>query len=224
MLVLCKKEGFMEISSVNSNFNFKRAIPVSTSIYYPNSGRALDENTIEVAKVLNSKKSSTYSQDAATKMKVFFKSVLGDYDGRSGIEFRKLPEQNMLVLLSGKDLNAIKRIEEEQRPIKKQINKSKTTSKAKKKKAISELHAKVDTEIQRRLENGVDGKTKAHLNFKNDYLTNKVTSIKYCMKQSFFSALVDGKVDNTKPKTHYPTSTNKAQNFIYEERSINCLA
>ena len=213
----------MEISSVNSNFNFKRAIPVSTSMYYPNSGRALDESTIEVAKVLNSKNSS-YSHESTLRIRNFFKSVLGDYDGRSGIEFRKLPEQNMLVLLSGKDLNAIKRIEEEQRPIKKSINKSKTKSIRKKKQAIQDLHLKVDAEIQRRLENGVDGKTKAHLNFKNDYLTNKVRSIKYCMKQSFFSALVDGKVDNTKPKTHYPTSTNKAQNFIYEERSINCLA
>ena len=168
----------MKVNSVNSNLGFKRAIPVTTSVYYPNSGRALDESTIEVAKVLNSKKSSAYSQDTATKMKVFFKSVLGDYNGTNGIEFRKLPEKNMIVMLSGKDLNAIKRLEEQQRPIKKQINKSKTLSRNNKKKVIEELHTQVDKEILRRLENGADGKTKSHIDFRTDYMNNKVKSIK----------------------------------------------
>lgn len=213
----------MKINSVNSNLNFKRAIPVSTSVYYPNSGRALYENTIEVAKVLNSKKSSTYSQESAIKMKEFFKSVLVDYDGRAGIEFRKLPEQNMLVMLSGKDLNAIKQIEEEQRSLKKSINKSKTISRSKKKQSIEELHSKVDNEILRRLEDGVKGKPKSNLHFKIDYLNNKVNSIKYCMKQSFYTALSNGFVDKSKPTTYHPTAINKAQNFIYEERTLNCL-
>ena len=39
-----------------------------------------------------------------------------------------------------------------------------------------------------------------------------------------YALLVDGRVDNTRPKTSQPTEINKAQNYIYEERSINCLA
>ena len=74
-----------------------------------------------------SKKSSSYSKESATKIKSFFKATLGDYNGQNGVEFRKLPKQDTLVLLSGKDLKAVKQLEEKQRQTKKDVNKSKTT-------------------------------------------------------------------------------------------------
>ena len=204
----------MKINSIN-NVSFKRTIPVTTSTFYETSGRELDKKTIEIAKVLNSKKTSSYTQESALNIRNFFKSVLGDYNGQNGVEFRKLPKEDTLVLLSGKDLNAIKQLEEKQKPIKKDVNKSKTLSNRRKKQVIDELHSQVD---------GVKGKPKSYLSFRTDYSNNKVDSIKYCMKQLFYSPMVDGIVDRTKPTTYHPTTVNKAQNFIYEENTIDCLA
>ena len=99
----------MKINSINSTQNFGRAIKVFTQnkSISPKTDRAV----LEINKVLNSKQTKEYNKSQSEKIREFFKSALGDYNGKDGIIFRKSRDGN-LILLSGKDAKAIKEIEE----------------------------------------------------------------------------------------------------------------
>lgn len=70
----------------------------------------MDSPTYEVVKALNSEE-SIYTKSQAKSIRKFFQSILGDYNGKSGIMMRKAAGE--LYLLSGKDAAEYKKSEEE---------------------------------------------------------------------------------------------------------------
>ena len=92
--------------------SFGRIIPIN-SITAPDCSskkKRVDNSTYDVAKVLNSEKTSAYSRAEAASIRNFFQNVLGDYNGKNGI-LMKRTQRGDDVLISGKDALTIKEIE-----------------------------------------------------------------------------------------------------------------
>lgn len=69
----------------------------------------IDKSTNEICKILNSKPSKMYSDKQAERIRDFFKSVLGDYNGKDGIVFEKNNKGDIL-LISGDNCKEYKKI------------------------------------------------------------------------------------------------------------------
>lgn len=137
----------MKINRINSVQNFGKAIKLYP--YSVQSGEKLNNLLNEVCNVLNSKPSNLYTESQAEKIRTFFGTMLSDYNGKDGILFRK-SEDGDIVLLSGKDANAIRRLEKRkiyigedivERVINKEINKRLQISSNENEEAVINLYS-----------------------------------------------------------------------------------
>ena len=209
----------MKINNLNNSISFKRVINVETPMSIDSKKGEIDKRTIELAKVLNNRHSSLYTQEEAESIKTFFKTILGDYDGRTNIEIRKPNAGKNVILLSGKDAKVIKKMEQEAALKKKSIQKSNSLSNRRKKEEQALLTENINLEIYRRLENGDKGKQKTYIDLESrGTKSNKINYFKYWSINNFFTSIKDGAVQKQTKPSLLPTEENKAQNVICEER------
>lgn len=100
----------MRIGNINQSTNFGRIIKIHTTA--PNLTKKEEEQaTKELVNVLNSKKSNVYSShDAIVDIKPYFKTILGDYNGKDGILTQKYYDNDYLI--SGEEAEQISKIKE----------------------------------------------------------------------------------------------------------------
>ena len=65
----------MKINNLNNSISFKRVINVETPMSIDSKKGEIDKRTIELAKVLNNRHSSLYTQEEAESIKTFFKTI-----------------------------------------------------------------------------------------------------------------------------------------------------
>ena len=200
--------------------SFGRIIPVNsiTAPDYSSKRKRVDNSTYDVAKVLNSEKTSAYSRAEAASIRNFFQSALGDYNGKNGI-LMKRTQKGDDVLISGKDALLIKEIE-----------KGKTKNPEK-------TQAKIEELIYTKLENG-HGKKKETIitlgssKISRDSLTYsqicgetpikaKLDQFAYMNVQSYYTAQLDGYIRKDIKPTDKETCENTYQNIIAEYQELN---
>lgn len=100
----------MRIGNINQSTNFGRIIKIHTSAPYLTK-KEEEQATKELVNVLNSKKSNVYSShDAIVDIKPYFKTILGDYNGKDGILTQKYYDNDYLI--SGEEAKQISKIRE----------------------------------------------------------------------------------------------------------------
>ena len=183
--------------------SFGRIIPVKsvTNPNFENKRRRVDNSTFEVAKVLNSEKSTVYSNDEATQIRHFFKEVLGDYNGKNGILIRRT-ESGDLFMISGADAKKLQHKEK----IEGFIDLKAEDGKQRRKK---------DTEIILSssafpLEQQADKKP----------IKAKLDEFRYFKAERFFTAKVDGFIRSDVEQTSSPTIENRCENITVEYQEL----
>lgn len=190
----------MQINKINNTQNFGRTIKI-----YANpkqSPSKLNSSLNEVSNVLNSKPSKLYGDKQSEKIRAFFKSILGDYNGKDGILFRK-SEDGDIVLLSGNDASYINRIEKR----KKYIGDDSSTRLVFKK-------------IRERLEIAENGKKESTLELYSNNITNplKYNRFTYGEMLAVYGKESDGRYIAAPNNT--PRNKNKLFQVEYQEKSI----
>lgn len=199
--------------------SFGRIIPINsiTAPDYNSKKKRVDNSTYDVAKVLNSEKTSTYSKTEATSIRSFFQSILGDYNGKNGIIMKRTSRGDD-VLISGKDAQTIKELD-------------------KNKKNPDKAQAKIEEFIYAKLENG-HGKKKESMillgssKLSRDSLTvaqrcgetpikAKLNQFAYLNTQSYYTAQLDGFMRKDVKQTDKETCENKCENIIAEYKELN---
>ena len=199
--------------------SFGRIIPVN-SISAPDSSskrKRVDNSTYDVAKVLNSEKTSAYSRAEAASIKNFFQVILGDYNGKNGI-IMKRTQRGDDVLISGKDALQIKEIE-----------KGKTKNPEK-------TQAKVEELIYAKLENGNGKKQDSTIILRSSKLSRndlsiaqicgeipiktKLNQFAYMNIQSYYTAQLDGAIRKDINPTDKETCENQCANIIAEYQEL----
>lgn len=183
--------------------SFGRVIPIK-SITNPNSEnkrKRVDNSTFEVAKVLNSEKTLTYSKEESQSIRNFFKAVLGDYNGKDGILIRRT-EAGDLYMLSGKDAEHLKGKEK----VDGYIELKAEDGKQKKKK---------DSQIvlsSSQLPNTQQPSKKP--------IKAKIDQFEYYNTQRYFTAKVDGYIRKEIESTSSPTCENRCENIVVDYKSL----
>lgn len=199
--------------------SFGRIIPINsiTAPDYNSKKKRVDNSTYDVAKVLNSEKTSTYSKAEATSIRSFFQSILGDYNGKNGIIMKRTSRGDD-VLISGKDAQTIKELD-------------------KNKKNPDKAQAKIEEFIYAKLENG-HGKKKESMillgssKLSRDSLTvaqrcgetpikAKLNQFAYLNTQSYYTAQLDGFMRKDVNPTDKETCENRCANIIAEYKELN---
>lgn len=199
--------------------SFGRIIPIN-SITAPDCSskkKRVDNSTYDVAKVLNSEKTSAYSRAEAASIRNFFQGVLGDYNGENGI-LMKRTQRGDDVLISGKDTIAIKEIEK---------GKIKNPQKT---------QAKIEEFIYARLENGQRKKqdstvilsssklSRDNLTFSQIYgetpIKAKLDQFAYMNVQSYYTAQLDGFIRKDVKPTDNETFENQCANITAEYQEL----
>lgn len=199
--------------------SFGRIIPInsiSAPDYYSKKKR-VDNSTYNVAKVLNSEKTSAYSKSEAANIRNFFQAILGDYNGKDGI-IMKRTQRGDDVLISGKDAQQIKEIEK---------GKNKSSEKS---------QAKIEELIYAKLENG-NGKKKDSVIIlgsstlsRNDLtfaqiagesqIKTKLDQFGYMNVQHYYTAELDGFIRKDIEPTDKETCENQCANVIAEYQEL----
>lgn len=212
----------MRIYNSNNQINFGRVIKITSQSnpLIKGTDRKIDDSTHEIVQVLNSEKTKNYTQDEATKIRAFFKNILGDYNGKNGIIMRKAFNED-IILLSGQDAKDIKNIEEESKKEKYRNRKLNNHY---------NIHFYADKEIKKRVENGKYPKPLTILEFKNSNLNLsqeqkypkniKFNTFNYSLQNKSFICIKDGHICEDVPPTSNQTDTNKFMNFEYEENKL----
>ena len=100
----------MRIGKINQSTNFGRIIKIHTSAPHLTK-KEEQQATEELVNVLNSKKSNVYSPyDSNVTIRPYFKTILGDYNGKNGVLTQKYYGENYLV--SGEEAEQISKIKE----------------------------------------------------------------------------------------------------------------
>lgn len=198
--------------------SFGRIIPI-VSVTAPDCSvkkKRVDNSTYDVAKVLNSEKTSTYSRAESASIRNYFQSILGDYNGKNGI-LMKRTNRGDVVLISGKDAQTIKEME-------------------KNKKNPEKAQEKINELIYAKLENG-HGKKKESLiildssklsrdslNMAQIYgdapIKAKLDKIAYLNLQSYYTAQLDGFMRKDIEPTDKETCENQCENIIAEYQEL----
>ncbi len=99
----------MRIGKVNQQQSFKRVVQIKINTHQLKK----DDDFIrkDLINVLNNKKSTSYPIFVRSRMKSFFKDILGDYNGRRGILLKE--HNNKFYLISGQEAENISSIEED---------------------------------------------------------------------------------------------------------------
>ena len=219
----------MKINNINSQINFGRVIPVKTTFIQNNNaitdGQKEDKAVIDVVKVLNGSGSDLYTKEQSDTIRMFFKNILGDYNGQNGIMLRRV--QNQMVILSGKDAEAIKNMEKFRTS---DSGKKQHGRKVSKKNRFTKVQMEVDNEIKKRLENGKQLKDESLIEFKssNPILSAgksaekvKFSSIVYSRLSNYFTLQNDGVRSEMVVKKVLPeNSNNRLQNYNYEKQEL----
>ena len=177
--------------------SFGRVIPIK-SITNPsseNKRKRVDNSTFEVAKVLNSEKTKTYSQEEAQSIRNFFKEVLGDYNGKDGILIKRTASGD-LYMLSGKDAEHLNGKEKVDGYVELKAEDGKQKKKKDSQIVLSSSILSVNQQ-----------QSKKHLNAKLD-------QFEYYNTQRYFTAKVDGYIRKEVEPTSNPTCENKCENII----------
>ena len=198
--------------------SFGRIIPI-VSVTAPDCSvkkKRVDNSTYDVAKVLNSEKTSAYSRAESSSIRNYFQSILGDYNGKNGI-LMKRTNRGDVVLISGKDAQTIKEME-------------------KNKKNPEKAQEKINELIYAKLENG-HGKKKESLiildssklsrdslNMAQIYgdapIKAKLDKIAYLNLQSYYTAQLDGFMRKDVEPTDKETCENQCENIIAEYQEL----
>ena len=198
--------------------SFGRIIPI-VSVTAPDCSvkkKRVDNSTYDVAKVLNSEKTSAYSRAESASIRNYFQSILGDYNGKNGI-LMKRTNRGDVVLISGKDAQTIKEME-------------------KNKKNPEKAQEKINELIYAKLENG-HGKKKESLiildssklsrdslNMAQIYgdapIKAKLDKIAYLNLQSYYTAQLDGFMRKDIEPTDKETCENQCENIIAEYQEL----
>ena len=183
--------------------SFGRIIPVKsvTNPNYQNTRRRVDNSTYEVAKVLNSEKSSVYTKDEAAQIRSFFQEVLGDYNGKDGILIRRT-EAGDLFMISGSDVEKLQKKEKIDGYV--ELKAENGTQRKKKDTEIILTSSEFPVEQQA-------NKTP---------LKAKLDEFRYFNAQRFFTAQVDGFIRNDVEQTLRPTCENRCENIAVEYREL----
>ncbi len=179
--------------------------------------KRVDNSTYDVAKVLNSEKTSTYSKSESVSIRNFFKKVLGDYNGQNGI-LMKRTQKGDVVLISGKDAQTIKGIE-----------KDRTKNPEKTREKIEKL-------IYTKLENGHGKKKETLITLTSSKVSRESLSVEqifgetpikakldqfsYINTQSYYTSKLDGYIRKDVKPTDKETCENKCANIIAEYREL----
>ena len=199
--------------------SFGRIIPVfsTTAPDYSSTKKRVDNSTYDVAKVLNSEKTSAYSKAESASIRNFFQSILGDYNGKNGV-LMKRTQRGDVFLISGEDALSIKEIE-----------KGKTKNPEK-------TQAKIEELIYAKLENGHGKKketaiTLASSKAPRESLTisqicgetpikAKLDQFAYMNIQSYYTAQLDGYIRKDIKPTDKETCENQCVNIIAEYQEL----
>ncbi|MBQ8887754.1 MAG: hypothetical protein IJY61_08650 [Candidatus Gastranaerophilales bacterium] len=181
--------------------NFGRVIPVKsvTNPSSENRRKRVDNSTFEIAKVLNSESTSTYSKEEAKSIRSFFKEVLGDYNGKDGIVIKRT-EAGDLFILSGKDAEHLKNKEK----VEGYIEFKAENGKQKKKKDAQIVLSSSQLQI---------GTTKIPTKVKLDMF-------EYYKTQRYFTAKVDGFIRKDVEQTLSPTCENRCENVVVDYKGL----
>ena len=178
--------------------SFGRIIPItSDTTQKKNPKRRVDNSTYEIAKILNSEKSTIYSRNESANIRSFFRNILGDYNGQNGILMKKSSAGDTF-LISGKDAEKLKETTEIDEYIEKYFHNRQKKGKE------NELILSSTKQQKGK------GKTKFNL-------------FQYISAKTYYTALRDGHILNNKQPTDTSTGENKIPNYIvnYEELILN---
>ena len=184
--------------------SFGRVIPVK-SVTNPspeNTRKRVDNSTFEVARVLNSEKSTTYSKEEAQIIRCFFKEILGDYNGKDGILIKRT-EAGDLFMLSGKDAEHLQNKEK----IDAYIDIKSEDGKRKKRK-----EAQIVLSSSQIVEDGG--------NSTNPVKKTKIDGFEYYKTQRYFTAKVDGFIRTDIVQTSSPTCENRCENVVVDYKGL----
>lgn len=173
--------------------SFGRILPItSDTIQNANSKRRVDNSTYEIAKVLNSEKSTVYSRKESQNIRDFFKEVLGDYDGQNGILMKK-SQTGDVFLISGKDAEKLRNETEIDGYIEKYFHNQHKKGK--------------ESEVVLSSVNPQKGKTKFNL-------------FQYLNTKTYYTAMIDGHILDEKEPTNRITCENKCPNYIVNYKEL----
>ena len=184
--------------------SFGRVIPVKsvTNPSRENTKKRVDNSTFEVARVLNSEKSTTYSKEEAQSIRNFFKEVLCDYNGRDGILIRRTNAGD-IFMISGKDAKHL----QDKEKIEGYIDLMEEDGQRKKRR-----EAQIVLSSSQIVEDG-DNSIKPVKKIKID-------GFEYYKTQRYFTAKVDGFIRNDVEKTLSPTRENRCENVVVEYNGL----
>ena len=183
--------------------SFGRIIPVK-SVTNPNSEnrrKRVDNSTFEIAKVLNSENSSVYTKEEATSIRDFFKTILGDYNGRNGILIRRT-EAGDLFLISGADTQKLEKKEKIEGYIELKAENGKK-------------QRRKDTEIILSSSELSD-----NLKAEKTPIRARIDEFRYFNARRFFTAKIDGFIRNDVEQTSSPTCENRCENIFVEYQEL----
>lgn len=186
--------------------SFGRIIPIKsvTNPSSENQRKRVDNSTFEVARVLNSEKSTNYSKEEATSIRLFFRDILGDYNGKNGILIRR-NEDGDLFLISGEDAKKLEKREK----IKGYVEFKAENGKQKKKK---------DTEI---IFSSSQILPEEQIPTKKP-IKAKIDRFQYLNTKRYFTAQADGFIRKDIEQTSSPTYENRCENIIVDYKEL-CL-
>lgn len=191
--------------------SFGRVIPI-TSLSAPSKDiktKRVDNSTYEIAKVLNSEKSTVYSKAEAKSIREFFQEILGDYNGKDGILIKRTNSGNT-VLLSGEDARKMQGKEIVDGYINTKIENGHTKKKKDSEIILSSSKLSYEDLTPAQKYNGAPIKV-------------KLDRIQYFNTQAYYTAHVDGYIKSDVAPTNSPTCVTKCENIVvnYKELFLN---
>lgn len=191
--------------------SFGRIIPIkSVSSPCKNIQRKkVDKPTYEIAKVLNSEKSTVYSDSESKSIREFFQRITGDYNGKDGVLIKRT-ESGDTVLITGQDVQNIKNKGSFEYYLESGIENGKTRNKKDSEIVITSSKLKSEDLTPSQIYGKIPIKT-------------KLDRFQYYSIQRHFSALVDGYIRNDIKHTQNATSINRRENITadYQELFLN---
>ena len=187
--------------------SFGRIIPI-TSISAPSKNiqrKKVDNPTYEIAKVLNSEKSTVYSRAEAKSIREFFQNILGDYNGKNGVLIKRT-QAGDTVLISGKDAEHLKGKEKIDGYVDLKIENGQNKKKKDSEIILSSSKLEFDDLTPAQKYGGAPIKV-------------KLDQFQYFNTQRYFTAKVDGFIREDVKHTQSPTSENRCENIVvnYQE-------
>lgn len=194
------KERKMRVNNINTNTSFSRAIRVLDAQTGHISSKYDDEKMSsirELQNVLNSGESEVYPDSTAQKIRIFFKQILGDYNGENGIIIKPFGKE--IILFSGEEARKLKQLDSQAAYTKEQVDRSCHMKRKRKDAIIHNAQKKVTMSVFNMLENSKAKKPNStlQLSFKDEYikspefkLQQKIETISYFSrshKESNFS-------------------------------------